>query len=80
MADQNEYRRALRKVLRAARQEAGLTQVDVAQRLSQPQSYVSKYEAGGRRLDLIELLSVCTALNVEIESLLAMFRKEVSSR
>lgn len=80
MADQNERRRALRKVLRAARQEAGLTQVDVAQRLSQPQSFVSKYEAGGRRLDLVELLSVCAALNVEIEELIAMFRKELSAK
>jgi len=41
--------------LRAARVEAGLTQAAVAQRLSKPQSYVSKSESGERRLDVLEL-------------------------
>lgn len=42
--------------LRQARREAGLTQVDVAARLSKPQSYVAKCEAGDRRVDVIELV------------------------
>jgi transcriptional regulator with XRE-family HTH domain len=41
--------------LRAARLEVGLTQVEVAERLQVPQSYVSKSESGERRLDVIEL-------------------------
>jgi transcriptional regulator with XRE-family HTH domain len=49
-------------LLRAARLEAGLSQEEVADRLQRPQSFVSKYESGERRLDVIEYLEVCTAL------------------
>lgn len=50
-----EYQEFLRS-LRRAREEAQLTQVEVAIRLRKPQSYVSKSEAGERRVDVIELL------------------------
>lgn len=49
-----EYRRFLAR-LRAAREGAGLTQVQVAARLGVPQSFVSKCESGERRVDVIEL-------------------------
>ena len=48
------YRRFLAR-LRAAREETGLTQADVARRLGKPQSFVSKCEAGERRVDVVEL-------------------------
>lgn len=41
--------------LRRAREEAGLTQVEVARALGKPQSYVSKCENGERRVDVVEL-------------------------
>jgi transcriptional regulator with XRE-family HTH domain len=41
--------------LRSARLEAGLTQKQVAQKLKQPQSYVSRCESGERRVDVVEL-------------------------
>ena len=41
--------------LRQARSEAGLTQVEVANRLKRPQSFVSKIESGERRVDVVEL-------------------------
>jgi transcriptional regulator with XRE-family HTH domain len=41
--------------LKQARVEAGLTQVEVAQKLSRPQSFVSKIESGERRVDFVEL-------------------------
>jgi hypothetical protein len=49
-----EYRQFLLK-LKAARVDAGLTQVDVAKRLKKPQSFVSKFETGERRVDPVEL-------------------------
>ncbi|WP_431927540.1 helix-turn-helix domain-containing protein [Amycolatopsis tucumanensis] len=49
-----EYQQLCR-LLRELRQEAGLTQVQVAERLGVPQSFVSKYETAERRLDIIEL-------------------------
>lgn len=55
-------------LLRSYRDRAGLSQVEVAQRLGRPQSFVSKYESGQRRLDLIELDAVCRALGVGIET------------
>ena len=47
--------RAFLKQLRAAREAAGLTQVDVANQLGRPQSFVSKCESGERRVDVVEL-------------------------
>lgn len=52
----------LRQRLRAIRESAGVTQVEMAQRLGKPQSYVSKYESGERRLDVLEFADVCDAL------------------
>lgn len=49
----------VRSLLRDVRTEAGLRQVDLAERLGQPQSFVSKYESGERRLDVLELEQVC---------------------
>lgn len=54
-----------RALLIEARRAAGLTQVDLASKLSRPQSFVSKYERGERRLDLIEFLEVADALGVQ---------------
>lgn len=54
----------LRNALLNARHEKGLTQVEVAAFLNKPQSFVSKYESGERRLDIIEFLEVCKALKV----------------
>lgn len=53
-------------LLRHYRQRAGLRQIEVAERLHRPQSYVSKYESGQRRLDLVELAEVCRALDVSV--------------
>ena len=41
--------------LRQAKEEAGMTQDEVALKLGTPQSYVSKCESGVRRVDVVEL-------------------------
>lgn len=56
----------LQNLLRGARQEAGLTQAALARKLRRPQSYVSKYESGERRLDLMELREICRALGTSL--------------
>lgn len=63
----------LRLILRERREAAGLRQAQVAERLSEPQSFVSKYESGERRLDLIELRQVCAALGVDLLDLIGDF-------
>lgn len=63
--------KALEAALTNARTSAGLTQADVAGRLGKPQSFVSKYGNGERRLDLVELLDVCAVLGASPASILA---------
>lgn len=64
-----EYQR-LCTVLRSLRREVGLTQVQVATALDVPQSFVSKYESGERRLDVIELRHVAQVLGVTVGDVL----------
>lgn len=60
----------LTAALRRAREAAGLTQAEVAERLGLYASFVSKVEAGERRLDVIELKQFCTAYGVELVAFL----------
>jgi transcriptional regulator with XRE-family HTH domain len=53
-----------RKMLVAARKSANLTQAELSIKLQRPQSYVSKYERGERRLDLIEFLELAEVLKI----------------
>lgn len=53
----------LQSLLIATRKAKKLTQIDVAERLGRPQSFVAKYEGGERRLDLIEFIDVARALD-----------------
>jgi transcriptional regulator with XRE-family HTH domain len=48
-----------------ARKSADLTQAELAIKLSRPQSFVSKYERGERRLDVVEFLEVARALGMD---------------
>lgn len=66
-------RKRLPALLRQIRLEAGLRQIDVAQRLGQPQSFVSKYESGERRLDLFELRQVCAAFGISLTDFVHRF-------
>jgi transcriptional regulator with XRE-family HTH domain len=65
----------LRSFLVKARKGAGMTQAQVADTLHKPQSYVSKYERGERRLDVIELLEVADAMGFDPSSLLKKLKQ-----
>ena len=56
---------ALLRAVIAARKAAGLKQAELADRLGQPQSFVSKFERGERRLDVVELIIIARALGVD---------------
>ena len=64
------YRRLL-DLLVQARKDAGITQVELAKRLAKPQSFVSKFENGERRPDVIEFLDICEAIGVSVAQVLA---------
>lgn len=63
-----------------ARQRAGLTQADLATKLSRPQSYVSKYERGERRLDVVEFLDVAHALDTDPVRFIRKLEEDPSRR
>jgi transcriptional regulator with XRE-family HTH domain len=64
-----KYKR-FRELMIGARKQAGLTQAQLAHKLGKPQSFVSKYELGERRLDVVEFLEVASALAVAPEALI----------
>jgi transcriptional regulator with XRE-family HTH domain len=59
-----------RSLMMGARKSANLTQAELAKRLSRPQSFVSKYERGERRLDVVEFLEVTKALGMDPANLI----------
>jgi transcriptional regulator with XRE-family HTH domain len=73
-----ERQQILLSLLRQIREERDLRQADVAQRLGYPQSVVSKYENGERRLDLLELYDLCSAVGISMAGLVRRFEKEVA--
>ncbi|MDZ7881785.1 MAG: helix-turn-helix transcriptional regulator [Mycobacterium sp.] len=70
-----EYQR-LCALLRQLRRDADLTQVEVAERLGVPQSFVSKYETGERRLDVIELGHVAAAIGATLHEVVRLIDGE----
>lgn len=71
------------KMMVDARQLAGLTQQQLADVLRKPQSYVSKYERGERRLDVIEFLEISSALKMDASGVIATLKgveKRVQSK
>ncbi|TCV92129.1 helix-turn-helix protein [Luteibacter rhizovicinus] len=50
--------------LREARLAADVTQSELADRIGNTQTFVSKVERGERRLDLVETVEICEALSV----------------
>ncbi len=61
----------LQALLKRLRRDAGLRQVDLAARLGQPQSFVSKLESGERRLDVLELRQLCKILGISFQEFAA---------
>ena len=67
-------------VLVRTRERIGLKQSDVAGRLGLPASYLSKVENGTRRLDVIELLQIAEAMEVDAAELIRELQQELRRR
>ena len=61
---QHEHYKIVGTCLAAARRRANVTQQELAVRLGKPQSFVSEYERGQRRVDVVELRVISRALGV----------------
>ncbi len=68
------------KLLREHRERAGLSQVELAKKIDETQSYVSKVERGERRLDLVQLRYFCKALGVGLAQFVEAFERAAVGR
>jgi transcriptional regulator with XRE-family HTH domain len=69
----------LQSALRDLRIKVDLTQSELAICLNRPQSYVSKYEAGERRLDIVEIMKICNACGQLLSEFSESFEKKCKS-
>lgn len=51
--------------LKRVREDSGVTQSRLAMKLGRPQSFIAKIENLDRRLDVIEFIELCNALNTD---------------
>jgi len=72
-----KQQKALLTVLRQLRKQAGLRQADMASKLGKPQAFVSYYESGARRLDLLELRQICGILGITLVQFVRKFEKQL---
>ncbi len=64
-----------RELLVQIRKDAGLTQVELAEKLGRPQQFVSRYELGERRIDVGEFLEIAEHLDIEAENVIRDLRE-----
>jgi ribosome-binding protein aMBF1 (putative translation factor) len=69
----------LQSLLKKSRIDAKLNQVELSKKLKRPQSFVSKYESGERRLDVVELREICRALKISLPMFAKKFEKSLKA-
>jgi len=69
----------LLKLLKQLRVDAGMTQRQPMVKLNRPQSYVSKYESGEKRLDILELKELCDACGVSLAEFTKKLEQELDA-
>ena len=74
----DEAHRTFQELLVEARKISGLTQAEFSSRLKRPQSFVSKYERGERRLDVVEFGEVARALGSDPLRFVGKLYREIS--
>ena len=67
-----------RKLLIEARENVGMTQVQVAELLRKPQSFVSKYERGERRLDFTEFIEIAGTLKIDANAFIEEYQSSLN--
>lgn len=72
----DDENRLLVAMLKEARIRAGMSQQELAEKLDHYRTFVSKYEARERRLDVAEIRKICVALEIEFIGFLTDYDKE----
>ena len=65
-AERQRDRKVFLRLLRRVRVEAKLTQAQLAKLLGVTQARISKYEQGERRIDMLELKTICDAIRLPL--------------
>lgn len=66
-------------MLKEARVKAELSQHALAERLDHYRTFVSKYEARERRLDIAEIRKICLALEIKFIDFMTYYDKECAA-
>lgn len=67
----------LLSLLRKARVSKGMTQLDLAERLGKPQSWISKIEKSELDLNVMDLFDICAALDINPSEIVALTMKGI---
>ncbi len=76
---QSEAQEQFCKLLVDARKKAGLSQQELAGRLKRPQSFVAKIEVGERRVDVIEFITIASALGMNPSQLIQSIMRKMKT-
>ena len=71
----HDHYQVLLHLLRDLRLRAGVTQVDLGDRLGNTQTFVSKLERGERRIDLVEFVEICEAIGIDPKRAFSQYLK-----
>ena len=72
-AERQRDRKVFLRLLRRIRIEAKLTQAELAKRIGVTQARISKYEQGERRIDILELKTICDAVRLPLSEFARRF-------
>ena len=78
LPNENRQREKLLLLLKEIRQKRGVTQVELAEKLGVPQSFVSKYESGERQLDILELRQICLHVGVSFDNFIRQLEEKLN--
>ncbi len=68
------------RLIKEARENSGITQVQLAKRLRLTQSYVSKIERGESRLDIVQLRTLCQTFGITLTNFVKRLEEELGSK
>ncbi len=71
-----EYR-LLIECLKESRLHSKMTQQELAMHLGCSQAYISKYEQGQKRLDIIEVRNICHCLGITLPDIINQFEERL---
>jgi len=76
--NENRQREKLLLFLKEIRQKRRVTQVELAEKLGVPQSFVSKYESGERQLDILELRQICQLIGISFDNFVRQLEEKLN--